>query len=76
MWKWILLFFVIKVIVVTYGDNFDVTCGQMFEDPASTAGGTKASIAPWTVSIGRQSCQFGVIFRHKLLSHNSRHSDG
>ena len=47
-WKVILLLY-----FVTNSNSFDDICGQMFDDPAATAGGTKASIAPWTVSIGR-----------------------
>merc|ERR1712227_379983 len=46
-WKVILLLY-----FVTNSNSFDDICGQMFDDPAATAGGTKASIAPWTVSIG------------------------
>ena len=49
-WKVILLLY-----FVTNSNSFDDICGQMFDDPAATAGGTKASIAPWTVSIGRWS---------------------
>ena len=72
MWIWCegkALVLSITLIVVTKSDIFDDTCGKVFQDFISTrtVGGTKASIAPWTVSIGRQSLPKCKIFRVILI---------
>ena len=56
----------LTVIVAINSDRFADTCGQVLANPGTTAGGTKASIAPWTVSIGSQ-----VICEALLLGHFS-----
>ena len=53
----ILLPLIFPVIV---GDIFDETCGQQFTRPGTTSGGTRASVAPWTVSLGSQFSRFNI----------------
>ena len=62
----ILPYIFLTVIVVINSDRFADSCGQVLANPGTTAGGTKASIAPWTVSIGSQ-----VICEALLLGHFS-----
>ena len=62
----ILPYIFLTVIVVINSDRFADSCGQVLANPGTTAGGTKASIAPWTVSIGSQ-----VICNALLLGHFS-----
>ena len=51
----ILLPLIFPVIV---GDIFDETCGQQFTRPGTTSGGTRASVAPWTISLGSLFSRF------------------
>ena len=51
-WKIVSWIFFIKVVVVNGGNAFDKTCGQHLKNPGTTSGGIRASVAPWTVSLG------------------------
>ena len=46
-----LLFLYIFLVIVRVNGE---TCGQQLKNPGTTSGGTRASVAPWTVSLGSQ----------------------
>ena len=54
----IILLYIYPVIVDVNGDLFDETCGQQLKNPGTTSGGTRAFVAPWTVSLGSQFSRF------------------
>ena len=61
MWRWcevICLLYIFQVIIGVNCDLFDETCGQQIKNPATTSGGTRASVAPWTISLGSQISRF------------------
>ena len=60
MWKLISLLHIFLVIVGVNGDIFDEKCGQQLKNPGTTSGGTRASVAPWTVSLGSQFSRFNI----------------
>ena len=66
MWKVIFLPYIFLVIVGVNGDIFDETCGQQLKNPGTTSGGTRASVAPWTVSLGSQFSRFVLISTYKV----------
>ena len=55
------LLYIFPVIVWANGDGFDETCGQQLKNPGTTSGGIRASVAPWTVSIGSHFSRFSLI---------------
>ena len=55
------LLYIFPVIVWVNGDIFDETCGQQLNNPGTTSGGIRASVAPWTVSIGSHFSRFSLI---------------
>ena len=56
------LLYIFLVIVWVNGEIFDEACGQQLKNPGTTAGGIRASVAPWTVSIGSHFSRFSLIF--------------
>ena len=54
----ICLLYIFQVIIGVNCDLFDETRGQQIKNPATTSGGTRASVAPWTISLGSQFSRF------------------